>query len=204
MPLISVPLPPPPPRRPHLPFQADFDNCLRDHVGHAWVSCFEVQGVGVSHAWVVNVSGLASAPSTQTTSFLPPQPLSVYGPGGHNANTDGGQVVYIDGFDFGPVTASSVAPGGGLVSVAYGPVTSPFKYAASRCVVSVATLAGSTLSCVTVEGTGGDLMWTVTVGNQTAADQVGPTSYGWPVIATFEGAAAGGVTEVGHPWVMRP
>lgn len=153
-------------------------------------------GVGVRHAWVVNVSGQASEPSSQTTSFFPPSALSVYGPGGHNANTDGGQVVYIDGLDFGPTSTSTAGANDALISVSYGPASSPWKYTAARCTVIATRLEGSTLSCVTVEGTGGDLLWTVTVGNQTAAQRVGPTSYGWPVIATFEGASAGGATEV--------
>jgi hypothetical protein len=54
-----------------------------------------VQGVGINHRWAVNVSGQASAPSAQTTSFRAPVLLGVYGPGGHNANTDGGQPIPI-------------------------------------------------------------------------------------------------------------
>jgi hypothetical protein len=183
--------------------QANLSACQRDVVGHAWISCFRVLGVGVRHAWVVNVSGQASEPSTQTTSFLPPTALTVYGPGGHNANTEGGQVVLIDGLDFGPTSASTSSFNDALISVTYGPVSNPTKYAAGRCVVSAARFEGSTLSCVTVEGTGGELVWTITVGNQTAAQRVGPTSYGWPVIATFQGAAVGGVTQVGLA-IARP
>ena len=171
-------------------------NCTRDPVRHAWVSCYGVQGVGVLHHWTVNVSGQGSNPSVQTTSFLPPQPLSVYGPGGHNANTDGGQVVLIDGFEFGP--ASSVAPESvdALIRVVYGPASWLDRYTAENCRVTSASPLGSTLSCITIPGTGGDLLWTVTVGNQTAASAVGPTAYGWPVIATFEGVAStSGVTE---------
>ncbi len=67
-------------------------NCTRDPVRHAWVTCLGVVGVGVRHHWAVTVSGQGSDPSAQYTSFLPPLPLNVYGPGGHNANTEGGQV----------------------------------------------------------------------------------------------------------------
>ncbi len=44
-------------------------NCTRDPVGHAWISCFGVMGVGVNHSWSVVVGGQASNASTATTSF---------------------------------------------------------------------------------------------------------------------------------------
>jgi hypothetical protein len=171
-------------------------NCTRDPVGHAWVSCFGVVGVGVGHRWAVSVSGQGSGPTAHTTSFAPPQALSVYGPGGHNANTDGGQVVLIDGLDFGPVSSLAPESNDALVAVVYGPADAPARYTAEGCRVVAASATSATLSCVTVPGTGGGLVWTVTVGNQTSADTVGPTAYGWPVIATFEGpAASAGVTQ---------
>ena len=173
-------------------------NCTRDPVGHAWVSCYGVVGVGWLHRWAVSVAGQASPLSAQTTSFLPPQLVGVLGPGGHNANTDGGQVVRITGSEFGPAGAINDH----LITVVYGPPADPARYLAEGCTVSAAGVAGSSLTCITVPGTGGNLFWTVTIANQTAATPAGPTAYGWPVIASFEGpAASAGVTE-GHETVM--
>ncbi len=70
-------------------------NCTRDPVGHAWISCFGVVGVGTGHRWMVVVGGQASNASAQTTSFLPPQLLDISGTGSRFANTDGGQLVVI-------------------------------------------------------------------------------------------------------------
>jgi hypothetical protein len=170
--------------------------CTRDPIGHAWVTCEGVEGVGTMHRWAVNVSGQASAPSSQTTSFLAPQLVGVYGPGGLNANTDGGQVVFISGSNFGPASVDVGGVNDALISTVYGPPSDPARYVASGCTVRTALFSGSVLSCITQAGTGGDLFWTVTVANQTSVVPVGPTAYGWPVVASFQGvAASAGLTE---------
>jgi hypothetical protein len=176
--------------------------CTRDPVRHAWISCFGVVGVGLHHRWVVNVTGQASAPSTSTTSFRRPTVSAVFGPGGRNANTDGGQVVLLSGADFGPPSASAPVSNDALVSVVYGPPGDPARYTASACAVSSVSLQEAVLTCVTASGTGGNLFWTVTVGGQAGLSPVGPTSYGWPIISSFEGeGAASGVT-LGNETVM--
>ncbi len=169
-------------------------NCTRDPVAHAWISCFGVHGVGVQHTWVVTVGGRATSPSLATTSFLPPQPSSISGSGAIHANTDGGQVLTIVGMDLGPKEEAALNKP--LVRVVYGPLAQPALYTAQACEVVDAGPDGSVLQCISAPGTGGDLYWTVTVGNQTADNQVGPTSYGWPVIASFAGLPArSGATE---------
>ena len=78
-----------------------------------------------------------------------------------------------------------------LNQVVYGPRGNLTQYRALNCDVTLADpVAGSQLTCISVPGTGGGLYWTVTVGNQTASELVGPTAYGWPVIASFDGPAS--------------
>ncbi len=88
------------------------------------------------------------------------------------------------------------------MSVVYGPRSDPARYTAQGCFVAAAGADEAVLSCITVPGTGGDLFWAVTVGGQ-AAPAVGPSAYGWPVVASFAGdAAAAGDTEGGQVVVI--
>jgi hypothetical protein len=203
-------------------------NCTRDPVNHAWATCNAAPGVGSLHRWTVNVSGQASSPSTATTSYRVPVLTTVSGPGSSNADTAGGQIVYINGREFGPVSTTVSSINDRLITVLYGPVVrcvSPFTaqhilcrahvlvvfnahaplgalvlpralqsnlstYAAVSCTVTSASLASSQLSCVTGQGIGGSLYWTLRIGNQTATGTAGPTSYGRPVVSAFSGAGA--------------
>ncbi len=54
----------------------------------------------------------------------------------------------------------------------------------------------STLQCVTVEGVGKGYYWMATVGNQSTAS-VGPSSYGKPIIAAFDGVGSSLALTVG-------
>ena len=100
-------------------------SCVRDPVGHAWLSCVPPPGVGRLHQWTVTVGGQASAPSTDTTSYAVPVLKSV---SGDNFNTDGGQVVVLNGLEFGPQSATANVSNDNLIVVRYGPLVS------ARCV----------------------------------------------------------------------
>ena len=97
-------------------------NCTRDPVAHGWIRCAAEPGVGVSHAWTVTVAGQGSGPSQAVTSYRPPLASSIRGPGSSNANTDGGQLVFITGQEFGPVSSTAAVNNDGLLSVTYGPL----------------------------------------------------------------------------------
>jgi hypothetical protein len=75
-------------------------------VDHVEVSCESVPGVGAHLIWKVVVSGQPSDDSLFTVSYEPPSVTLVSGPGAEKANTDGGQIVYIDGDNFGPICTS--------------------------------------------------------------------------------------------------
>ncbi|MFY7873630.1 MAG: IPT/TIG domain-containing protein, partial [Limnohabitans sp.] len=165
-------------------------NCTRDPVGHAWVSCFGVVGVGVNHSWSVVVGGQASNASVQTTSFAAPQLLDISGAGSTFANTDGGQIVFIGGREFGPASSTAAVVNDGLIRVVYGPASNGSLYSATGCTISSAALSSSQLQCVTAPGIGPGLYWTVTIGGQTASTTVGPTSYSPPIITSFAGAGS--------------
>ena len=95
-------------------------NCTRDAVSHAWVTCSAVPGVGTQHRWTVVVGGRSSNPSTATTSYRVPVLSTISGTGSSNADTAGGQVVYVNGQEFGPTSLSVGGQNDGLVTVYYG------------------------------------------------------------------------------------
>ena len=96
-------------------------DCVRDAVAHAWVQCTPPAGVGALHRWTVEVGQQPSAASVATTSYRTPVLTSVSGPGSSNADTAGGQVVFINGREFGPVSLAVGSINDGLIKVSYGP-----------------------------------------------------------------------------------
>ena len=86
------------------------------------MTCDAVAGVGTAHRWTVVVNGLSSTPSVATTSYRQPLVTTVSGPGANNANTDGGQVVLVNGREFGPLSSSVAGIYDNLIVVQYGPV----------------------------------------------------------------------------------
>ncbi len=109
-------------------------NCTRDTVGHAWVYCAAEPGVGVQHQWTVVVASQSSGPSVDTTSYRAPSLTGISGSGSSNANTDGGQLVFLNGLEFGPVSAFASVSNDALVSVVYGPVV---RWVVDGCTVAL-------------------------------------------------------------------
>ena len=99
-------------------------SCVRDVVAHAWLRCNVPGGVGVGHRWTVVVGGQSSGPSIATTSYMQPSLLLLSGVGSANANTDGGQTVNLNGYNFGPVSATVLSVNDRLIRVTYGPSVS--------------------------------------------------------------------------------
>ena len=89
---------------------------------HTWIRCAAEPGVGVLHAWTVTVASQSSAPSIDKSSYRAPTASGISGPGSSNANTDGGQLVFITGQEFGPVSAGALVNNDGLITVTYGPM----------------------------------------------------------------------------------
>ncbi len=78
-----------------------------------------MQGAGSKLTWSVVVDDQITA--APTTTYNPPAITSVTGPGAVDAAVLGGQVVYIDGVNFGPANAEDMYNATFLKSVTYGP-----------------------------------------------------------------------------------
>lgn len=120
--------------------------------------------------------------------YQPPSIISLSGRGTNLAETPGGQAVYISGSQFGPVSTYNVAAEAMSppLSVSYGQLTdSTLRYTAASCAV---TTANSIISCVTAPGVGTNLVWQVTVFNQSSARLTSQlTNYAPPTTAAFSG-----------------
>lgn len=129
--------------------------CVRDTVSHSWVTCNAAPGVGTLHHWSVSVASQSSGQSTGTTSYLSPSLLSLSGVGSTNANTNGGQTVFLNGYELGPVSSSVSYVNDGLVSVVYGPTVSVLVLLLTLCcgvyIVVVAVCHEVLLCCVFVQ-----------------------------------------------------
>jgi hypothetical protein len=159
---------------------------------HVEIVCDSVPGVGAGLSWKVAVSGQWSEVAALGSGYEPPSVERVFGPGSVKANTDGGQVVYIDGDNFGPTCVPSggacvLANGNEVVLRAFYGTAEPYDFEATSCSV---TQAHSQISCVTAEGTGLDHAWKISVEEQWSPNFYANTSYARPVVSLFEGTGA--------------
>ena len=69
---------------------------------HQKIKCDIAHGAGKSHLWKLRIAQQDSL--SPTSSYHPPQILSITGPGAENGATNGGDVVFINGLNFGPYT----------------------------------------------------------------------------------------------------
>lgn len=173
--------------------------CRKDDASraHTRVICSTSPGVSVNFSWTLAVCGQSSVPSSQTTSYIPPTILSITGSGVVNAATDGGQSMTVFGTSFGP-PSSGIAQGSTptVTSVLYGLTygNRAWQYSPT-CTVSSAF--PSTLTCLSVPGTGANLSLQLSIGGQRSNILFGVVSYGSPVISQFSGASIGGPTAGG-------
>jgi hypothetical protein len=132
------------------------------------------------------------APSFNRTSFRAPVLQAVVGPGTHNANTQGGQLLTVRGTQLGPMLT--------VVRVSYGKryrYTAPtaefpegrteLEFIAAGCRV---TVAHSQLECLTAPGTGTGHSWGVLVGGQQSEDLYTGSSYGAPFVSVLQGVGS--------------
>eukprot|EP01042_Synura_sphagnicola_P003170 gene3170-3910_t len=137
------------------------------------VRCWSGVGVGAGLRWRVVVGGQSSALSSESTSYAPPVILSLTGGGSSSATSEGGQVVYVNGLNFGPSYRY-------IRFVRYVDSYSDSVYdVTGRCNMSVSQVQ---LTCVTLPGAGANLLWEVNVYGQTSSLPV--SSYSLPVISS--------------------
>ena len=174
-------------------------------VDHVRMKCVSTSGVGKDHVSVVRAGGQLSTAEFSTTHlfYRPPSILSVGGSGATASTTAGGASIVITGSDFGPRFTSytqpctfetdpvSTQPETALVAadlaVHYGhapnaTVISGVNYGAECCVVE----SDERMVCRTTQGTGLNHAWTIRVGGQWSTVNKAGTSYGQPIIVSYD------------------
>ncbi len=180
-----------------------FSNCQQSGGAnaHTNITCDTVPGVGISHKVFLIVDSQAlvgpypeSNATSQLLSYMPPVITRMYGPGSKNADTSGGQLVYIEGQHFGPI----VFPITTINSVVYGRQGDINRYQGQSCRVISAPPQISTISCATDEGIGRDHWWSIAVGGQSAPVYMANTSYAAPQIISFSDIGSVDADTVGN------
>lgn len=138
---------------------------------HTVVQCDTVPGVGGSQLWNVSI-GLQATPMV-VTSYNRPFISLVAGPGAANADTRGGQVVVLNGSNFGTVAESPAS----IDFVSYSSSTDVYRAAACAVVVDHVSI-----QCLTVPGAGVGLVWAVSIAGQVSPPWAGTTAYGAPAV----------------------
>ena len=127
---------------------------------HSEITCQTAPGAGDQLDWTVVVDGQTSV--AQLSDYAPPvvDAVTLLATGAvppSNASDAGGQLVRLDGANFGPPVP------GYLEQVAYGPPSFPSLFdATAGCVVQ----SHRRMQCATVAGSGVGLVWTVRVRGQ--------------------------------------
>jgi hypothetical protein len=152
---------------------------------HSEIQCTSTPGSGKDHEWLVVASRLLSAPSTVLTKYKVPVMLSLAGPGAKEAKTKGGQQVYITGKNFGPVI-DGASGGPSSITVIYG-ADNVMQFTAASCKV---TTPHEVMTCLTGEGYGLHHQWVVRINNQMSNPYDADSSYGVPVVFSYEGIGA--------------
>ena len=156
------------------------------------IGCQLSAGTGYNHSWVIADGDQMSNVIHAATSYAAPVVIFYTGPGSENANTLGGEAVFVQGQNLGPA-------GGFFVdSVTYGPVTgTEFTLDESLCSVTTEHVL---LECQTVPGAGRELQWVVTIDRQRS---IFPTTYyAPPEITSFSGDYVDDAQTWGGQWIF--
>lgn len=158
---------------------------------HFELSCKTVEGVGKSLKVVVQVGDLTSAVySGGDFSYRAPILTTVTGPGSNQGSTEGGDIIYLRGSQFGPVSLNP-----DMIVVKYGKLSEPNRYTANDCKV---TTKSTRIECVTVPGTGVGLAWSVVIADQDSGVLDAQTSYGAPIVTDYSGEGSLEALTVGN------
>merc|ERR1711871_362791 len=141
---------------------------------HTRIRC--LSGTGKGHYFVVRVDGQTSNPFFGNNSYAPPVIETYSGPGVNNAATRGGEVVILNGREFGSKAWNK------LDWVKYGRVNSDVQFEAKKCSVAVNYIK---IKCETAPGAGKDLQWRVSIDGQESV--LHTTNYGAPYLKEILG-----------------
>ena len=150
------------------------------------LSCNSAAGVGRDHSWSATLGSqnsniLASA----NTGYGPPVLASFTGPGAKDANTEGDQVVEIEGRNFGPAKLPNGELLRSITSVTYGKKGTEYVVLVADCAV---TTDHFVVTCKTVKGAGKGMNWLVTIDGQQSITP--STWYRPPAITAIAGPTA--------------
>ena len=140
-------------------------------ISHQEIHCNTVPGVGSQLRWSVSIGNLSS--QTPTTGYAAPVIYNITGDGADDATTAGGQVVFVEGDNFGTVRES-------VDYVTYYSDNNPSLVLSA---VNCSVLADHVMvQCLTSPGIGYEMKWQISIGGQASERSSMVTSYGPPVL----------------------
>ena len=158
---------------------------------HTVITCTRgtAAGVGAALRWVAVIGAQGSTAAASLALGYAPPVITALSGATSMAATAGGDVIYVTGTSFGPVTTSAAQP---QPLANYGKGSSnafaALKYGAVNCAVTSAATASGQMTCYTAPGTGAGLFWAVSVGGQVSSTFLGSnTSYSPPILAYYAG-----------------
>ena len=140
------------------------------------ISCFMSDGTGAGHAMVLTVHGQVSNVLLDQISYGAPVVTLFQGPGASNANTDGHQLVLLDGTNFGKAGLAISK----IDQVLYGKNSDPFDKwydATSTCTITISHIR---IACETIPGFGKELRWVLKIDGQMSTTST--TNYAPPTV----------------------
>jgi hypothetical protein len=156
-------------------------------VKHTFIQCTTSAGAGAALQWAVVVDGQSSV--QPTTNYAPPKITRLYtnqtDKTKGSLSTEGGQTIFIEGIDFGPVGSDF------LGDVSYGP--NGLNYLATNCSVIEHSIK---IQCRSVPGIGSTLHFVVNVLGQSSLASAVSLSYATPNIDSIvasNGPTSGGL-----------
>lgn len=186
-----------------------FLDCTNDVVDpHSIIRCKTLPSQGADLRVVVTVGSQSSAVTTGITanslgiSYKRAVITNVYGPGVTSASTRGGQIIYVEGDNFPPLTLGSRTLQRILLS--YGPGIDR-RFTATQCVVIKELPARPTMQCLSAPGTGKMDSFILAIDLVPSLPYVPtlPCSYEAPVVIGISGAGvSNGQTSGNSPIVI--
>lgn len=163
------------------------------------IECITVAGTGSGHVLTISIAGQRftwNGTGASQIGYGQPFVYELGGPGSRNASTEGGEVVVVLGRNFGAVWNPAVSTVRYSLAQAAAAGSSGggrnVTFVASNCAI---TVPHTELRCVTVEGAGRALSWSVEVDGQPST--VPLSDFGEPRIFSVRSAAGGVVVRNG-------
>jgi hypothetical protein len=181
-----------------------FLDCTHDTVDpHSIIRCKTLPSQGADLRIVVTIGGQSSVVTSGIAanflgiSYKRAAISSVYGPGVTSASTRGGQIIYIEGDNFPPVTLGSRTLQ--RILLTYGPGIDR-RFTATQCIVTKQLPAKPTIQCLSAQGTGKMDSFILAIDLVPSIPFVPPQpcSYEAPVVIGISGAGVSGGQSTGN------